>query len=64
MASTTVSRQGGTAAASGPRFERILVWQAPIRIFHWINAAAITVLFLTGLYIASPDPLDQRRTVG
>ncbi|MHC4991005.1 MAG: Ni/Fe-hydrogenase, b-type cytochrome subunit [Planctomycetota bacterium] len=42
-----------------PRFERILVWELPIRIFHWVNAAAIIVLFLTGLYIASPILSDS-----
>jgi Ni/Fe-hydrogenase 1 B-type cytochrome subunit len=38
----------------GPRFRRVYVWQLPIRIFHWVNAAAIVVLFWTGLYIAHP----------
>lgn len=32
----------------------IYVWQWPVRFFHWINAAAILVLFITGLYIGSP----------
>ena len=35
-------------------FRRMYVWQWPIRIFHWINAICVTVLFSTGLYIASP----------
>jgi Ni/Fe-hydrogenase 1 B-type cytochrome subunit len=35
-------------------YGRKYVWQAPVRISHWVNAAAITVLFLTGLYMASP----------
>ncbi len=30
------------------------VWQLPVRIAHWTNAACITALFLTGLYIANP----------
>jgi Ni/Fe-hydrogenase 1 B-type cytochrome subunit len=38
----------------GARYQRVYVWQRPIRIFHWINAASITVLFLTGIYIADP----------
>ena len=36
-------------------FRRQYVWQWPIRWWHWINAAAVTVLFATGLYIASPQ---------
>ncbi|GAB6174160.1 Ni/Fe-hydrogenase, b-type cytochrome subunit [Paradesulfitobacterium aromaticivorans] len=33
---------------------QVYVWQFPVRIFHWINAAAIIVLFLTGIYIGGP----------
>ena len=32
----------------------VYVWQRPVRVFHWTTAACITVLFATGLYIASP----------
>lgn len=35
-------------------WERIKVWEWPVRIFHWVNALSILVLFLTGLFIASP----------
>ena len=35
-------------------FRRKYVWQWPIRIFHWVNAIAVTVLFFTGLYISRP----------
>ncbi len=35
-------------------FQRVYVWQLPVRIFHWVNALSITVLFVTGLYIAHP----------
>jgi Ni/Fe-hydrogenase 1 B-type cytochrome subunit len=35
-------------------FRRKYVWQWPIRIFHWVNAACVTGLFFTGLYIAWP----------
>jgi Ni/Fe-hydrogenase 1 B-type cytochrome subunit len=35
-------------------FGRKYVWQAPVRLSHWINALSVTTLFLTGLYIASP----------
>jgi Ni/Fe-hydrogenase 1 B-type cytochrome subunit len=44
-----------SASRAGPeRYERVYVWQWPIRIFHWTLAASITVLFATGLMIASP----------
>lgn len=32
----------------------IYVWQKPVRLFHWVTVLCITVLFLTGLYIAWP----------
>lgn len=32
----------------------VYVWQLPVRLFHWLNALTITILFLTGLYIAHP----------
>lgn len=32
----------------------VYVWQRPVRIFHWATALCITVLFLTGWYIAFP----------
>ena len=35
-------------------YQRVYVWQLPIRIFHWTNAAAVTVLFATGLMISNP----------
>lgn len=35
-------------------FRREYVWQVPVRITHWVNAACLIVLFLTGLYISHP----------
>jgi len=35
-------------------FRREYVWQLPVRITHWVNAACLIVLFLTGLYIWHP----------
>ena len=32
------------------------VWEAPVRIWHWIMALAIFVLFVTGYLIGSPPP--------
>ncbi len=33
---------------------RLYVWQAPVRITHWVTAACIVTLSLTGGYIADP----------
>ena len=34
----------------------VYVYEAPVRIWHWINAAAIIVLCATGYLIGSPPP--------
>ena len=38
-------------------FKRVLVWELPVRLFHWVNALSITVLAITGLIIANPPAL-------
>jgi len=38
-------------------FKRVLVWELPVRIFHWLNALSITVLIITGLIIANPPAI-------
>ncbi len=35
-------------------YQRVYVWEQPVRWFHWINAAAILVLGATGYVIAHP----------
>jgi len=35
-------------------FKRVLVWELPVRLFHWLNALCITVLAITGFIIANP----------
>jgi Ni/Fe-hydrogenase 1 B-type cytochrome subunit len=42
------------AQALPERYERVYVWQWPIRIFHWVVVASIVLLFATGLLIANP----------
>ena len=38
----------------GRIIEEIYVWRLPVRLYHWINALCIVLLFTTGLYIAAP----------
>lgn len=33
---------------------RLYIWQVPVRITHWVTAACIVILSLTGGYIADP----------
>lgn len=37
----------------------VYVYEAPVRIWHWLNATAILVLCLTGYFIGSPLPSMQ-----
>ncbi|MEM5291989.1 Ni/Fe-hydrogenase, b-type cytochrome subunit [Paraburkholderia sabiae] len=39
-----------------PPAEAIYVYEAPVRIWHWINAVSIMVLAVTGYLIGSPLP--------
>ncbi|MGQ9369496.1 Ni/Fe-hydrogenase, b-type cytochrome subunit [Azospirillum sp. ST 5-10] len=40
-----------------PRFlKAVYVYEVPVRLWHWINALSITVLAVTGYFIASPPP--------
>jgi len=39
-----------------PMIHSVYVYEAPVRLWHWINALAITVLAITGYFIGSPLP--------
>ena len=38
-------------------FQRVYVWEQPVRWFHWINAMCVIVLGVTGYLIAHPPAL-------
>ncbi len=38
-------------------FKRVLVWELPVRIFHWINFLSIIALTVTGFIIADPPAI-------
>lgn len=38
------------------RQEAVYVYEAPVRLWHWINAASILLLAVTGYFIGSPLP--------
>jgi len=44
------------AVEHSPVVHSVYVYEAPVRIWHWINAAAIVVLCVTGYFIGSPLP--------
>ncbi|OYU65534.1 MAG: Ni/Fe-hydrogenase, b-type cytochrome subunit, partial [Burkholderiales bacterium PBB5] len=44
------------AIAQGHAIRSVYVYEAPVRLWHWINALCITVLAVTGYLIGSPLP--------
>ena len=44
------------AVAAAPRVHSVYVYEAPVRVWHWVNALAITVLGVTGYFIGQPLP--------
>lgn len=45
-----------SAVATGLSIKSVYVYEAPVRLWHWVNALAITVLAVTGYFIGSPLP--------
>ena len=44
------------AAMTPHKEEAVYVYEAPVRIWHWVNAISILVLGVTGYLIGSPPP--------
>jgi len=38
-------------------FKRVLVWELPVRVFHWVNVFTIIALTITGFIIADPPAI-------
>ena len=45
-------------SASHHEFQRIYVWELPVRFYHWLNALCILVLTATGFVIANPPAIN------
>ncbi len=44
------------AIEQGQSIKAVYVYEAPVRLWHWINALAITLLAITGYFIGAPLP--------
>lgn len=44
----------GPVDAAGRTLERVYVWEAPVRLAHWLIFLSVVVLSATGFYIGSP----------
>ncbi|MBX3603976.1 MAG: Ni/Fe-hydrogenase, b-type cytochrome subunit [Piscinibacter sp.] len=45
-----------SAVARAASIKSVYVYEAPVRLWHWINALSISVLAVTGYFIGSPVP--------
>ncbi|CCB63688.1 MULTISPECIES: Ni/Fe-hydrogenase, b-type cytochrome subunit [unclassified Hyphomicrobium] len=54
--SLSPSRPRAPALPGATHQTSVYVYEAPVRLWHWINAAAILVLALTGFFIGRPLP--------
>lgn len=43
-------------ASDASSHKPVYVWEAPVRLWHWVMAIAMTVLAVTGYFIGSPLP--------
>lgn len=59
---TQIARVQGALDSAGERarsLQTVYVYQAPVRLWHWVNALLIVVLCVTGYFIGSPLPSVQ-----
>lgn len=40
-----------------PAYNRVYVWEFPVRLYHWVNAICVVALILTGYTIGSPTTI-------
>lgn len=45
-----------SAVARAAAIKSVYVYEAPVRVWHWINALSLVVLAVTGYFIGSPLP--------
>ena len=56
---TEIARVQGALDSVGERarsLQTVYVYQAPVRLWHWVNALLILALCITGYFIGSPPP--------
>jgi len=52
----SASSEDALELQQGQSIRSVYVYEAPVRIWHWINALSITVLCVTGYFIGQPLP--------
>jgi Ni/Fe-hydrogenase 1 B-type cytochrome subunit len=41
-----------------PLYNRVYVWEFPVRLYHWVNAICVIALIVTGYIIGSPTTIE------
>ena len=54
MPSTQMAPVAEPTAAPQAVYHRIYVWEFPVRLYHWVNAACVVALIVTGFLIGRP----------
>lgn len=52
--STANLHPANSGAHHAADYRRVYVWELPVRFYHWINAAALVTLCITGYLIGAP----------
>jgi len=55
-ATAAASTPVAAAVAAAPRVQSIYVYEAPVRLWHWVSALAVAALAVTGYFIGLPPP--------
>lgn len=55
-AAGSVSPTDAEELSHSQTIQSVYVYEAPVRVWHWVNALAITVLALSGYFIGQPLP--------
>jgi Ni/Fe-hydrogenase 1 B-type cytochrome subunit len=54
MESATATRHESLSSDAPVRYKQVYLWHWPVRAMHWIAAACIVTLILTGFFIGKP----------
>ena len=46
------------AEVQSPTFQRVYVWEFPVRLYHWVNAVCVVALIATGYIIGNPTTIS------
>ena len=41
-----------------PTFQRVYVWEFPVRLYHWVNAICVLALIVSGYIIGNPTTIS------